>query len=44
MNAGFIQGDTSYVKVQVVYDELAVLDDNDGIAVAPLTRELMPAN
>ena len=44
VNAGFIQGDTSYVKVQVVYDELAVLDDNEGIAVAPLTRELTPAN
>ena len=44
VNAGFIQGDTSYVKVQVVYDELAVLDDYEGIAVSPLTRELTPAN
>ena len=44
VNGGFIQGDTSYVKVQVVYDELAVLDDNEGISIAPLTRELTPAN
>jgi len=44
VNAGFIQGDTSYVAVQVVYDELAVLDDYEGIAVSPLTRELTPEN
>jgi flagellar motor protein MotB len=40
VNAGFVQGDSSYVVVQVVYDELAVLDDYEGVAVTPITREL----
>jgi flagellar motor protein MotB len=44
VNAGFVQGERSYVKVEVVYDELAVLDDYEGIAVQPLTRELTPEN
>jgi flagellar motor protein MotB len=44
VNAGFIQGDTSHVVVQVVYDELAVLDDYEGIDVTPITRELRPEN
>ncbi|MEJ2087999.1 MAG: OmpA family protein, partial [Gammaproteobacteria bacterium] len=44
INAGFTQGQTSYVEVQVVYDELAVLDDYEGVEVSPLTRELTPAN
>jgi flagellar motor protein MotB len=40
VNAGFIQGDTSHVEVQVVYDELAMLDDYEGVDVTPITREL----
>ena len=40
VNAGFIQGETSHVVVQVVYDELAVLDDYEGVDITPLTREL----
>ncbi|MDH3644341.1 MAG: OmpA family protein [Gammaproteobacteria bacterium] len=44
VNAGFIQGDSSYVAVQVVYDELAVLDDNEGLDITPLVRELEPKN
>ncbi len=44
VNAGFIQGDTSYVVVQVVYDELAVLDDKEGLEVQPIKRELEPQN
>jgi flagellar motor protein MotB len=44
VNAGFLQGETSHVAVQVVYDELAVLDDYDGVAISPLTRELTPQN
>jgi flagellar motor protein MotB len=44
VNAGFIQGETSHVQVQVVYDELAVLDDYDGVSVSPLTHELTPEN
>jgi flagellar motor protein MotB len=44
VNAGFVQGDTSYVKVEVVYDELAVLDDYEGVEITRLTRELSPQN
>jgi uncharacterized repeat protein (TIGR01451 family) len=44
VNGGFLQGDTSHVVVQVVYDELAVLDDYDGVEVTPVTRELRPQN
>ncbi len=40
VNGGFVQGDRSYVVVQVVYDELALIDDNEGIEVTPITREL----
>ena len=43
VNAGFIQGDTSYVAVQVVYDEPAILDDYEGVDITPLTRELKEA-
>jgi uncharacterized repeat protein (TIGR01451 family) len=42
VNGGFIQGDTSHVVAEVVYDELAVMDDYDGIEVTPITRELRP--
>jgi flagellar motor protein MotB len=44
VNAGFVQGDTSYVAVQVVYDELAMLDDTEGVDITPITRELKPSN
>jgi len=44
VNAGFIQGDTSHVAVEVVYDELAVIDDYDGVEITRLTRELKPEN
>src|SRR5262245_57313501 len=42
VNAGFIQGETSRVVVQVVYDEVAQLDDYEGVQITPLTRELKP--
>jgi flagellar motor protein MotB len=42
VNAGFVQGETSHVVVQVVYDEVAELDDYDGVEITPLTRELAP--
>ena len=42
VNAGFTQGETSYVRVQVVYDELAPLDDYEGVDITRLTRELKP--
>src|SRR5262249_50678133 len=44
VNGGFVQGPTSYVVVQVVYDEVAQLDDYDGVNVTPLMRELAPKN
>jgi flagellar motor protein MotB len=44
INAGFIQGDTSHVAVQVVYDELAILDDYEGVDITRITRELEPQN
>jgi len=40
VNAGFIESDTSKVKVQVVYDEPIVRDDYEGVEVTPLTREV----
>ena len=42
VNGGFLQGATSHVVAQVVYDELAVMDDYEGIEVTPITRELKP--
>lgn len=44
VNAGFIQGETSHVSVQVVYDELAVLDDYEGVDITRMTREVNPEN
>ncbi|NIW23521.1 MAG: hypothetical protein GWN29_02620, partial [Gammaproteobacteria bacterium] len=44
VNAGFVQGEDSHVVVQVVYDELAVLDDYEGVDIARLSRELSPEN
>ncbi len=44
VNAGFVRGETSYVAVEVVYDELAVLDDYDGVDITRITRELKPEN
>jgi flagellar motor protein MotB len=42
VNGGFTQGEKSYVVVQVVYDELAVRDDYEGVDITRLTRELTP--
>ena len=44
VNGGFIAGQTSFVRVQVVYDEPAPLDDYEGIDVTRLTRELKPSS
>ncbi|MDH3552833.1 MAG: flagellar motor protein MotB, partial [Gammaproteobacteria bacterium] len=44
VNAGFIQGETSHVAAQVVYDELAILDDYEGVDITRVTRELSPEN
>jgi flagellar motor protein MotB len=42
VNVGFIQGEESFVRVQVVYDEPLPLDDYEGVDVTRLTRELHP--
>jgi flagellar motor protein MotB len=42
VNTGFVQGETSHVEVRVVYDELAQLDDYDGVDTTRLQRELEP--
>ena len=44
VNAGFIQGESSHVAVQAVYDELAILDDYEGVDITRMTRELTPEN
>jgi flagellar motor protein MotB len=44
VNAGFVESDTSKVKVQVVYDELLLRDDYEGVEVTSLTREVSTAD
>jgi flagellar motor protein MotB len=44
VNVGFTQGESSYVVVQVVYDEPAALDGYEGVDVTRLTHELTPQN
>ena len=44
VNAGFIESDMSRVEVKVVYDELIVRDDYEGVEVTPLTREVHPVD
>jgi flagellar motor protein MotB len=43
-NTGFQQFDTSRVEVQILYDELAVLDENEGMDITRITREATPHN
>jgi flagellar motor protein MotB len=42
VNAGFVQGEESFVRVEVVYDEPAPIDDYEGVDITPITRELEP--
>ena len=42
VNAGFIQGQESFVRVLVVYDEPLPLDNYEGIDITRLTQELRP--
>jgi len=44
VNAGFIESDTSRVRVRVVYDEPVVLDEYEGVEITPLTREVTAAD
>jgi flagellar motor protein MotB len=42
VNAGFTQGERSFVRVQVVYDEPVPLDDYDGVDITRINREVAP--
>jgi len=44
VNAGFTLGETSHVAIQVVYDELATVDDFEGVEITRMTREITPRN
>ncbi|MCW8893672.1 MAG: OmpA family protein, partial [Deltaproteobacteria bacterium] len=44
VNAGFIEAENSRVEVQVVYDELAVLDEYEGVEITRLLREVKTEN
>jgi flagellar motor protein MotB len=42
VNAGFIQGQESFVRVQALYDEPMPLDNYEGVDITRLTQELQP--
>jgi len=42
VNAGFIQGMESFVRVQVVYDERLPLDNYEGVDITRLSQEVRP--
>ena len=42
VNLGFIQSQESFVRVQVVYDELLPLDNYEGVDITRQTQELSP--
>jgi flagellar motor protein MotB len=42
VNTGFIEGQDSFVRVQVVYDEPLPLDNYDGVDVTHLNQEVSP--
>src|SRR5216684_3485167 len=42
VNTGFIQGQDSFVRVQVVYDERLPLDNYEGVDITRLTQEVRP--
>jgi flagellar motor protein MotB len=44
VNAGFVEADTSRVEVQLVYDELAAMDESDAVDITRITREVQTAN
>ncbi|MDH5204376.1 MAG: OmpA family protein, partial [Hylemonella sp.] len=44
VNNGFVETEVSRVEVQVVYDDLAILDEQEGVDIQRLTREVQVAN
>lgn len=43
-NTGFLEGDQSKVEVQVVYDDLADIDDAEGIEIKRIVRDVETRN
>lgn len=44
VNSGFVEIDQSKVDVQIVYDELAMLDDDEGIVIKRIQRDVKIQN
>lgn len=44
VNTGFIEFDKSKVEVKIIYDELALLDDSEGLEIKRLTRKVATKN
>jgi uncharacterized repeat protein (TIGR01451 family) len=44
VNTGFVELDRSKVEVQVVYDELAMLDETEGVSIKRITRDVETRN
>ncbi|HEY0635084.1 MAG TPA: OmpA family protein [Gammaproteobacteria bacterium] len=44
VNSGFIEAEVSRVEVQVVYDELAMMDELDAMDITRMTREVTTSN
>lgn len=44
INQGFVEADLSRVQAQVVYDDLAPVDDQEGISITRFTRDVEVAN
>jgi flagellar motor protein MotB len=42
VNTGFVESEVSRVEVEVVYDELVALDEQDGLDITRFTREVEP--
>ncbi|MCK4865607.1 MAG: OmpA family protein [Gammaproteobacteria bacterium] len=40
VNAGFLEFDQSRVEARIVYDDLAILDDEDGVTIERIVREV----
>ena len=44
VNTGFIQFDSSRVEIEILYDELAVLEEDEGLDITRITREAQAQN
>ncbi len=43
-NTGFVQFDSARVEVQIVYDELAILEEDEGLDITRIEREAISQN